>query len=416
MIRLLNAILLIAKVNYSGANFIENQNIQNSSSSVSFSNLPRTCSLATSRHSGVQLIHPQPGFREPFEVFCDQDYEGGGWIVIQNRYDGSVHFYRDWSEYERGFGDLEEEMWLGLGKIHELTYSRRYELHVLLEDWEGIRAVARYSDFLVAGPAEKYMLRSLGNFSGNAGDSLREQLGMKFTTFNADNDLNAGNCAVACSTTQIRTNPPQTCSLSTNRHSGIQLIHPQPGFREPFEVFCDQEYEGGGWVVIQNRYEGSVHFYRGWNDYERGFGSLNGEFWLGLSKIHELTYSRRYELHVLLEDWEGIRAVARYDNFLVAGPEEKYMLRSLGNFSGNAGDSLDYHLGMKFTTFDADNDLSTGNCAVTFYGAWWYRACHGSNLNGLYMQGFNRTGMDWRTFRPDGYSQRMSRMMIRARN
>ncbi|KAL1390275.1 hypothetical protein pipiens_012462 [Culex pipiens pipiens] len=334
------------------------------------------------------------GFREPFQVFCDQEYEGGGWIVIQNRYDGSVHFYRDWSEYERGFGDLEEEMWLGLGKIHELTYSRRYELHVVLEDWEGIRAVARYSDFLVAGPAEKYMLRSLGSFSGNAGDSLREQLGMKFTTFNADNDIHAVNCAVeyygawwytmchhsnlngrymqgfnrsgmdwrhfrpdayslrksrmmirvahhaSSPTTQISSNPPQTCSLSTNRHSGIQLIHPQPGFREPFEVFCDQEYEGGGWVVIQNRYEGSVHFYRGWNDYERGFGSLNGEFWLGLSKIHELTYSRRYELHVLLEDWEGIRAVARYDNFLVAGPEEKYMLRSLGTFSGNAGDSL----------------------------------------------------------------------------
>ncbi|KAL9702986.1 hypothetical protein quinque_006504 [Culex quinquefasciatus] len=198
---------------------------------------------------------------------------------------------------------------------------------------------------------------------------------------------------------------------------GIQLIHPQPGFREPFEVFCDQEYEGGGWVVFQNRYEGSVHFYRGWNDYERGFGSLNGEFWLGLSKIHELTYSRRYELHVLLEDWEGIRAVARYDNFLVAGPEEKYMLRSLGTFSGNAGDSLsEFHLGMKFSTFDADNDISTSNCASSWFGAWWYRNCHQSNLNGRYMQGFNHTGMDWRTFRPDGYSQRMSRMMIRARN
>ncbi|KAL1398202.1 hypothetical protein pipiens_000223 [Culex pipiens pipiens] len=241
------------------------------------SNLPRTCSLSTNRHSGIQLIHPQPGFREPFEVFCDQEYENGGWIVIQNRYEGSVHFYRDWDEYERGFGNLGGEFWLGLSKIHELTYSRKYELHVVLEDWDGIQAIARYSEFLLAGPKEKYLLRNLGT--------------------------------------------------------------------EPFGVFCDQEYEGGGWIVIQNRFNGSVHFYRDWNDYERGFGNLNGEFWLGLSKIHELTYSRRYELLVLLEDWEGVQAVARYSDFLVAGPKEKYMLRSLGNFSGSAGDSLmEYHL------------------------------------------------------------------------
>lgn len=51
--------------------------------------------------------------------------------------------------------------------------------------------------------------------------------------------------------------------------------------------------------------------------------------------------------------------------FWVAGPEEGYMLRNLGNFSGSAGDSLtNYDLGMKFSTFDNDNDLYGGNCAV----------------------------------------------------
>ncbi|XP_052564350.1 fibrinogen C domain-containing protein 1-like [Culex pipiens pallens] len=207
---------------------------------------------------------------------------------------------------------------------------------------------------------------------------------------------------------------PQTCSLLTNRNSGIQLIHPQPGFREPFEVFCDQEYEGGGWIVIQNRYDGSVHFYRDWDEYERGFGNLNREFWLGLRKIHELTYSRRYELHVILEDWDGIRAVARYSDFLMAGPKEMYELRSLGSFSGSAGDSLSYHLGMKFTTFDVDNDEWDGNCASFTYGAWWYRNCYSSNLNGRHMQGLNKTGMTWAAFRPNYYSLKVSRMLIRV--
>ncbi|XP_055588980.1 ficolin-1-like [Uranotaenia lowii] len=211
---------------------------------------------------------------------------------------------------------------------------------------------------------------------------------------------------------------PMTCADFDENSSGIHQIQPQLGFEEPLDVVCDQNFEGGGWTVIQNRFNGSVDFYRGWDDYESGFGDLRGEFWLGLRKIHQLTYSKAHELRIVLEDFDGISSVARYDYFQIAGPEEQYQLVDLGRYSGDAGDSLSYHIGMKFTTLDVDNDMSEGNCAIEYHGAWWYKKCHNSHLNGKYLRGKTTErwkGICWQLFRGPDYSLKVSRMMIRPR-
>nr|CAD7609853.1 unnamed protein product [Timema genevievae] len=49
------------------------------------------------------------------------------------------------------------------------------------------------------------------------------------------------------------------------------------------------KHQGVERQVIQNRFEGTVDFYRGWQDYKYGFGNIGGEFWLGLEKLHLLT-------------------------------------------------------------------------------------------------------------------------------
>ncbi len=89
-------------------------------------------------------------------------------------------------------------------------------------------------------------------------------------------------------------------------------------------------------------------------------------------------------------------------------------------FVGNAGDSLEYHNGYKFSTFDNDNDIDSRNCAEEFNGGWWYRKCLASNLNGLYIQGGahldGATGVHWLDFKGVQYSLKHVEMKIRPKN
>ena len=182
------------------------------------------------------------------------------------------------------------------------------------------------------------------------------------------------------------------------------------------QVYCDMQTDGGGWTVFQRRQDGSEDFYRVWNDYVSGFGSLTGEFWLGLEKIHRLTKRNVTRLRVDLGDFEGNTTFAKYDTFRVLNFSTNYTLLDVSGYSGTAGNSLAGHIGSQFSTRDRDNDIWPDNCAVSFGGAWWYRNCHASNLNGRYHGGSHDSfadGVNWFTWRGYLYSLRFSEMKLR---
>ena len=83
--------------------------------------------------------------------------------------------------------------------------------------------------------------------------------------------------------------------------------------------------------MFQKRLDGSVNFYFNWGDYKVGFGDLNGEFWLGLDKIHRLTSEDNSTLRVDLEDFEGNSTYAEYNTFSVMSENDKYKLK-LGSY------------------------------------------------------------------------------------
>ena len=98
------------------------------------------------------------------------------WEVIQRRLDGSVNFYRNWTSYVDGFGDLDGEYWLGLKNIHCLTLrAESTQLRVSLSDFAGVKKFATYSLFSVGNPGTKYHL-DIVHYTGTAGDAMKDTM------------------------------------------------------------------------------------------------------------------------------------------------------------------------------------------------------------------------------------------------
>ena len=174
--------------------------------------------------------------------------------------------------------------------------------------------------------------------------------------------------------------------------------------------------DGGGWTVFQRRMNGTQDFYLNWTDYVRGFGDVKGEFWLGLHKIHRLTASST-RLRVDLADFDDNVRYAKYNTFRVGDSDSKFRL-TVSGYSGTAGDSLTYHNNQKFSTKDQDNDVWSAHCAQSYNtGAWWYKTCHNSNLNGVYYNGLNSPsskGVIWTHWKGNSYSLKVTEMKVRC--
>ena len=200
---------------------------------------------------------------------------------------------------------------------------------------------------------------------------------------------------------------PCSCLLKQNSSlvSGVYSVRDLQN--QLIQVYCDMETDGGGWTVFQRRQDGSVDFYRGWNDYINGFGNVDEEFWLGLDYLHLLLglSKKGNELRIDVRNEQGDRVHAKYSTFSVGDESTKYVLRVSG-YSGGVGDSLRYHNEMKFSTKDKDNDrYYRGNCAANSRGAWWYNSCSESDLNGGSYQ--------WQSWK--GESFKFSEMKFRSR-
>ena len=108
--------------------------------------------------------------------------------VIQRRLPKGVeNFTRSYSEYENGFGDLNNEFWYGLKNIH-------WELRIdMVKKADGAKLTYAYETFKVGDATDKYRL-TIGGGKGTGGDAMAYHNGEQFTTYDQDNDKLELNC------------------------------------------------------------------------------------------------------------------------------------------------------------------------------------------------------------------------------
>jgi len=176
------------------------------------------------------------------------------------------------------------------------------------------------------------------------------------------------------------------------------------------------------WIIIQQRIISTAStFARNWTDYRNGFGNvtLNGSFWMGNEKIYTLTEkdTRPYRLRIeMLSQVEGKWRSAEYSSFSIDDESLFYTLH-VGTYAGDSGDSLQcaypstasYQNGMKFSTYDKDNDLSSTLSCSTAHGSggWWFNACWDCCLT------CDATNFAWFTNPVNDAILNVSRMMIK---
>ena len=164
---------------------------------------PKTCDacqISTSVSPPTFPPSPSPFTCPPTATFPEPPEDG--WTVIQRRGDfgrPADYFLRNWTDYKNGFGDPEEDFWLGLENIHRLGLGRRQDLLIELEDFEGAKVEVIISNFQVGDESTAYTVTHSGykdKIDGRLGRSFPPS-GTKFSTIDRDNDSYHGNCAQA---------------------------------------------------------------------------------------------------------------------------------------------------------------------------------------------------------------------------
>ncbi|XP_053898123.1 fibrinogen-like protein 1-like protein [Malaclemys terrapin pileata] len=162
---------------------------------------PKDCSnIPRDSPSGVYVI--QPAGSPPRVVWCGHGHRRQRLDRCPEKFLQHRDHLESWSTYKYGFGNVQQDYWLGNEYLSLLTRQNTYKVRFVVEDKSNNTRYAEYDIFSVKDEPSGYPLR-LGRYSGDGEDYLttyHSGLGgihdnMKFSTTDKDQDQASGNCA-----------------------------------------------------------------------------------------------------------------------------------------------------------------------------------------------------------------------------
>ena len=217
-----------------------------------------------------------------------------------------------------------------------------------------------------------------------------------------------------------------SCYGLSEGKDGPHTIYPVSPNQKPFNVSCDQDTDGGGWIMYQRRATGTVNFTRTWQEYKDGFGDNGGnttELWLGNEKVYQLVQihgAKMITLRIEVDAFDGAEGWIEAENFTLSNEALLYTIywnsvtrASVRHLMGSWG----IHRQRPFKTFDQVGGQQS--CLDYFKGGWWYDSdanCGQVFINGEYLTSAQTVMSSIYVYRFKPGSLKRSRMMFRETN
>ena len=218
------------------------------------------------------------------------------------------------------------------------------------------------------------------------------------------------------------------CYMVSKAKDGHHTIYPGTTQPTSLQVSCDQETDGGGWIMYQRRVDGTVNFTKNWEEYKYMFGDHGDnttELWLGNENVYQVLQSNgntEWELRIEADAFDGTSCWLVASDFRMNNETLRYSMDWDNVSASKPGIMADwnYHKLIPFTTLD-NNLRQYGKRRVDkCKGGWWYVNYITIFLNGEYSNQSVKTcmagmGITIYHFKHDVALER-SRMMFRPQN